>query len=179
MFQGPTFGFSPNRNCWGPVLRRKRNAPGGMGGARLRSWGPAEFGWLARGVWMGGTRLWSWGPAEFGWVARGFGAGDPRNLDGWHAALELGARGVWIGGTALELGARGFAWLARGSGAGGPRRLSSWGPAEFGWVARGLARGVWMDAWGPACSEPNWFCKMRRKMNMMSHSNCSGCCGGR
>ena len=28
--------------------------------------------------WMGGTRLWSWGPAEFGWVARGFGAGGPR-----------------------------------------------------------------------------------------------------
>ena len=35
------------------------------------------------------------------------GAGGPRSLDGWHAALELGARGVWMGGT----------------------RLWSWGPA--------------------------------------------------
>ena len=31
-----------------------------------------EFGWVA-GPWQG-----SWGPAEFGWVARGFGAGRPR-----------------------------------------------------------------------------------------------------
>ena len=87
-----TCAYSPNRNCWGPLLRRKRNAPGGMGGTRLGSWGPAEFGWLARGsgaegpqsldgwhaVWELGTRLRSWGPAEFGWVARGFGAGRPR-----------------------------------------------------------------------------------------------------
>ena len=85
-----------------------------MGGTRLRSWGPAEFGWVARGsgarIWMGGTRLRSWGPAEFGWVARGSGAGGPRfgwhvagpaELDGWHAALELGARGIWMGGTRL------------------------------------------------------------------------------
>ena len=35
------------------------------------------------------------------------GAGGARSLDGWHAALELGARGVWMGGT----------------------RLWSWGPA--------------------------------------------------
>ena len=53
------------------------------------------------------------------------GAGGPRSLDGWHAALELGARGVWMGGT----------------------RLWSWGPAEFGWVARGFGAGgprFWM-----------------------------------
>ena len=65
------------------------NAPGGMGGMRLGSWGPAEFGWVA------GPRLRSWGPAEFGWAARGSGtggAGGPRSLDGWHAALEQAAR---------------------------------------------------------------------------------------
>ena len=86
-----------------------------MGGKRLRNWGPAvldgwgpaEFGWVARGfgaggpmggargVWMGGTRLWSRGSAKFGWVARGSGAGGPRSLDGRHAAQELmlGVRG--------------------------------------------------------------------------------------
>ena len=40
-------------------------------GTRLRSWGPVEFGWVARssgtggagGVWMGGTRLWNRAPA--------------------------------------------------------------------------------------------------------------------
>ena len=46
---------------------------------------------------MGGTRLWSWGPAEFEcWMG-----GTPAVLDGWHAAQELGARGVWMGGTRL------------------------------------------------------------------------------
>ena len=72
-----------------------------MGGTRL--WrGPAvlecwhaalELG--ARTVWMGGARLRSWGPAWSldGWRARGRGAGGPRSLDGWHAALEQGARG--------------------------------------------------------------------------------------
>ena len=45
---------------------------------------------------------------EFGWVAgpraHGSGAGGPQSLDGWHAAQELeelGARGVWMGGTRL------------------------------------------------------------------------------
>ena len=59
--------------------------------------GARGFGWLARGsgAALGGTRLWSWGPAEFGWLARGFGAGGPRRLGGWHAAQELGARGLW------------------------------------------------------------------------------------
>ena len=82
--------FSPNRNCWGPLLRRKRNAPGGMGG----------------------TRLGSWGPAEFGRVARGFGAWAPRSLGaaGWHAAQELGARGVLGGWHAAQEGARGV-WV--------------------------------------------------------------------
>ena len=198
-------GFSPNRNCWGPLLRRKRNAPGGMGGTRLRSWGPAEFGWLARGfgaggprsldgwhaalelgpaefgwvargfgvgargVWMGGTRLWSWGPVEFGWLARGSGAGGfagwgaefgwlargsgpgggPRSLDGWHAAQELGVRGVWMDGTRLRSWARGFGWWRTAQELGGPRNLDGWHAAN----ALGF--------------------------NMMSHSNCSGCCGGR
>ena len=122
-----------------------------------------------------GTRLWSWGPAVLydrhavqelgarGWVARGFGAGGPRNLDRWHAALE-GAGGVWVGGTgpavldgwhaALE-GARTI-WM-------GGTRLRSWGLGAawslVGWRARGHnldgwhagqelgelgARGVWM-----------------------------------
>ena len=45
---------------------------------------------------------------EFGWLAgpraRGSGAGGRQSLDGWHAAQklgELGARGVWMGGTRL------------------------------------------------------------------------------
>ena len=132
-----------------------------MGGKRLRNWGPAvldgwgpaEFGWVARGFGaggpMGGTRLWSWGPAEFGWVARGFGAGGLRSLGGWHAAQELGARGVWMGGMRLRSSCWGFAVVARGSAsnsprtfpelgagavrAGSPRSLArSWGTA-FGW----------------------------------------------
>ena len=98
-----------------------------------------------------------------GWVARGFGAGDPRNLDRWHAALE-GAGGVWVDVTgpavldgwhaALE-GARTI-WM-------GGTRLRSWGLGAawslVGWRARGHnldgwyagqelgelgARGVWM-----------------------------------
>ena len=97
-------------------------------------------------------------------MARGSGAAGPRSLAGWHAALELGARGG------------GFGWLARSSGAGGSHSLDgrhaaqelgarmefgwvSWGPtqsldgwhaaqelgelgpAEFGWVARGFGAG--------------------------------------
>ena len=79
-----------------------------------------------------GTRL-------AGWVARGSGAGGSRSLDGWHAALELGARGVWVldgWHAAQELGARGFGWLARGSGAGGPQ-MDGWHAAQEldGWHA--------------------------------------------
>ena len=126
--------FSPNRNCWGPLLRRKRNAPGGMGGTRLGSWGPAEFGWVA------------------------------------HAALELGARGVWVLGgwhSAQELGARGFGWLARGTGA-GPRSLDGWQDGwQDGWHAVVLdgwhaaqELGAHMElgwvSWGPAQSLDGW-----------------------
>ena len=107
----------------GSSPQKKRNAPGGMGGMRLGSWGPAEFGRLARGF----------GVSAAGWHAalelevRGV-------LDGWHAALA-GARGVWVGGTgaALELGLAQFGWAARGSGAGGCM--------EFGWVAGPRAHG--------------------------------------
>ena len=119
-----------------------------------RAW---RDGWHAARE-LGGMRLWSCGPAEFGWVARGFGAWAPRSLDGWHAALpavldgtqhaaqELGARGVWMGGTRL--------WrYARGSGAGRPRFRSnarhaalSWGSAEFGWVTLEPARTVWVGS---------------------------------
>ena len=71
-----------------------------MAGTQLWSWGLAQFGWAARGsgaggphgVWMGELGA----HAEFGWVACGSGtggAGGPRSLDGWHAALEQGARG--------------------------------------------------------------------------------------
>ena len=78
-------------------------------------------------------RLGSWGRAEFGWV---------------HAALELGAREVWMldgWHAAQELGARGFGWLARGSGAGGPRSLDG-GTRLWRW-----ARGVWLlDGWRTA-----------------------------
>ena len=150
-------GFSPNRNCWGPLLRRKRNAPGGMGGTRLGNWGPAEFGWVARGSGAGG-------PAEFGWVARSFGVGargvwmggtrlwswGPRSLDGWHAALELGARGVWMAGTRLR------SWGVRGVGGGvwmaGTRLGTCWGPAEFGWLARNSGAGGSrsLDGWHAA-----------------------------
>ena len=96
-----------------------------------------------------------------GWHARSWG---PAVLDGWHAAQELGARGVWMGGTRLwtgaqELGARGVwmggmrlrmmgladGWVARGSGAGG-MQMDGWrgfgaGSAEFGWVARSFGAG--------------------------------------
>ena len=50
---------------------------------------------------MGGMRLGSWGRAEFGWVhaALELGAREVWMLDGWHAAQELGARGLWMGGT--------------------------------------------------------------------------------
>ena len=58
-----------------------------------------------------------------GWVARdsrNSGVGGSHNLDGRHAAQELGAR-MEPAGTRL--------------------RSSSWGPAEFGWVARGFGPG--------------------------------------
>ena len=74
--------------------------------------------------------------------------------DGWHAARELGARGVWMAGTRL--------WGPRLGG----KRLWSWRSAEFGWVARSFgrgprsldgwhaalegARGVWVGGTGPA-----------------------------
>ena len=47
---------------------------------------------------MGGTRLGSWGPAEFGWVARGFGAAGPRSLHvGWVArGSGSGGPRFWI-----------------------------------------------------------------------------------
>ena len=77
---------------------------------------------------MGGTRLWT---AEFGW-ALGLGAA----LDGWHAAQELGARGVWM--------ARGSELQARVLVAG--TWLRSWGPADStvldGWHGA--------PSWGPA-----------------------------
>ena len=103
-----------------------------MGGTRLKSWGPAVLdGWHAaqelgaRGFCMDGTQL--WGSAEFGWVAR-------RARGVWMAgtALGLGARGVWMGGTQ-------FGWVERGFG--GPRSLA----LELG------AHGVWMGGtrlWG-------------------------------
>ena len=136
--------FFHKQELLGPLLRRKRNAPGGMGGTRLGSWGPAEFGWVARGFGLGGPRFWtagtwlrSWGPAEFGWVARGFGAGDPRSLDGWHAALG-GARGVWMGGTRLWRGPRSLGgWHgARGT------KLWSWGLARMGGGPAGSGSGT-------------------------------------
>eukprot|EP00439_Symbiodinium_sp_Y106_P000175 s4895_g1.t1 len=121
-----------------------------MGSTRLWSWGPAEFG-----CWMGGTRLRSWGPAVLdGWhVAQELGVGGmwiwswgPAEFGG-HTAWELGARGVWMGGTRLGAGARGFGWLARGSGAGGPQMDRRHAALE-------LVRGVWMGgtrlrSWGP------------------------------
>ena len=89
-------------------------------------------------------------------------------LDGWHAARELGARGVWMGGTRSWGPAEFGCWM-------GGTRLWSWGPAEFGcwmggmlrswvpwhaarswWPADGWhaalegARGVWMGGTGPA-----------------------------
>ena len=140
-------GFSPNRNCWGPLLRRKRNAPGA-----------AEFGWVARGFGAGGPR------SLDGWqAALELGARGVWMLDGWHAAQELaqelGARGVWMGGTRLFP----RLWMAvvrrwmGGTRAGSPRTLDgwhaaqdsgAWGPA-IGWHAA-LELGVWMVAqlWG-------------------------------
>ena len=35
------------------------------------------------------------------WVLDGWQELGPAVLDGWHAAQELGARGVWMGGTRL------------------------------------------------------------------------------
>ena len=85
--------------------------------------GPRSLELRARGVWMGGTRLRSWGPTEFG---RLHAVLELAVSDGWHAAQEMGGRGVWMGGTrlrswgpavldgwdaALELGARRF-WMA-------------------------------------------------------------------
>ena len=121
-----------------------------MGGTRLWSWGPAEFGWVARGLWSWGldvgTRLRSWGPAEFGWVARGSAAAVPR---------------FWMGGMRLRTWGPADGWVARGFGAGGPRSLDWWHAAlalrplglgwvasgsgldDFGWVARG-SRAVWV-----------------------------------
>ena len=74
-----------------------------------------------RGVWVGGT-----GPAV---------------LDGWHAALELGARTVWMGGTRLR--SWGPAWSLNGWRARwGPQSLDGWHAAqELGELG---ARGVWM-----------------------------------
>ena len=143
--------------------RSWRRGSGAEGPRSLDGWHEAlELG--ACGVWMGGTRLWSWGPAEFGWVARGSGsgAGGPRfwlrhagwhaRHNGWHAARS-GARGVCNG------------WVAHGSG-GGPRvwmggtgstPLTSWGPAEFGWVARGSGTGGGgprsLDGWHAALEQ--------------------------
>ena len=131
-----------------------------MGGTRLRSWGPADFGWLARGSGAGGMQMDGWrgfgaGSAEFGWVARSFGAGGPRSLvarggartlDGWPQELGAVARGprFWMAGMQLWswgartvwMGGMEFGWVA------GPQ-----GPAEFGWVARGSGTG---GSWGPA-----------------------------
>ena len=85
--------------------------------------------------------------------------------DGWHAARELGARGVWMGGTRLwswgpavldgwhvaqELGARGV-WM-------GGTRPWSWRSAEFGWVARSFGRGPRsLDGWHAALEGPAEF----------------------
>ena len=172
------FHISPNRNCWGPLLRRK--------GTRLAAW-------VARGS--------GWGPAEFGWLARGFGAG------GLRSSLELGARGVWI--RSWEPAEFGWLARGSGAGGSRFWLAGTWrGPAEFGWNLDGWhaandALGFSAQNWRfeptytvdkhfeqaqtytnthtdiHVCSEPNRFCKMRRKMNMMFHSNCSGCCGGR
>ena len=111
-----------------------------MGGTRLWSLGPAEFGWVARGVARG-----------FGWhAARGSGAGGPRSLDGWHAALEirtrlrswapavqeqceargfeLGVRGVWMGDAGA--GSHSLGGQHAASGAGGPGMEFGWGRAR-------------------------------------------------
>ena len=143
--------FSPNRNYWGPLLRRKRNAAlelgargfvrpargsgaGGsrMGGTRVWSWRSAEFGSVACG--FGGCRrsLGGWhGARRFGWLVRSSGGGS-HNLDGRHAAQELGTGGCmefgWVAGPRAQ-----FRWMARGSGtggAGGPRCLDGWHALE-------------------------------------------------
>ena len=64
--------------------------------------------------------------------------------DGWHAARELGAHGVWMGGTRLW-SARSLAWWHA---ARGPRSLdvgwearSGAGARGFGWLARGFGAG--------------------------------------
>ena len=85
---------------------------------------------------MGGTRLGNWGPAEFGWVARGSGAGGPRSLDGWHAAIAE------------------FGWVARGSGwhaarSWGPRSLDGWHAARGAGGKRSLVAGTRLGSWGP------------------------------
>ena len=60
-----------------------------------------------------------------GWVLAG--------LDGWHAALKLGAC-EWH--AALELQGRGLGWVERSSevgGAGGLLVCMDWGPRACGW----------------------------------------------
>ena len=127
-------GFSPNRNCWGPLLRRKKERAWcrgvWMGGTRLWSWGPAEFGWVASGFGAGGPRS-----LDVGWVARGSGAGGPRSLDGWHAAFPaaLDGCGPQMDGWHASWEPADFGWLARGSG------LRSMGARN--WVARGFGAG--------------------------------------
>ena len=97
----------------------------------------------AGGVRLGGTRVWSWKSAEFEWVGRSFGRG-PRNLDGWHAALEGPAEFGWVaqGPRFWMAGTQLWSWgLARMGGGPAGTRLRGWGPAEFGWVARGFGAG--------------------------------------
>ena len=100
------YWYLGSRLSLGPLLKRKRNAPGGMSGTRLWNRGPA--------VWMG-TAL-ELGVCEFGWVARWA----PAGLGGWH--ISLGAAGLHV-------------WMARGFGVGGlwdwmgGTQLWSWGPA--------------------------------------------------
>ena len=62
----------------------------------------------------------------------------PAILDGWHAALELGARTVWMGGT----------------------RLRSWGPHGI-WMGGGPA-GTQLRSWGGPQSLDGWHAALEQ-----------------
>ena len=88
--QGSSVAFSPNRNCWGPLLIRTRKRAWRDGWHAARELG-------AHGVWMGGTRLWSARSLAWWHAARG-----PRSLDvGWEARSGAGGPRFWMAGTRL------------------------------------------------------------------------------